>query len=93
MVAGPVTLTWLANTSQGFMVGDYIATSFNTAHTAHGVFAVATAPTGGVFHEAMYTTAAGVASAGGSLVGETAAADHVPPGINHANGNAAHSWH
>jgi hypothetical protein len=93
MVAGPMTVTWLASTSQGFMVGDYIATSFNAGHTAHGVFAVANAPTGGVFDEAMYTTAGGITSAGGSLVGETAGLDSIPAGINHANSHAAHSWH
>ncbi len=93
MVAGPMTLTWLANTSQGLMVGDYISTSFNSSGTAHGVFAVATAPSGGVFNEAMNTTAGGIAAAAGSLVGEVAAHDHVPAGINNANYHDPHSWH
>ena len=93
MVTGPMTVTWLASTTQGFMVGDYISTSFNASGTAHGVFAVATAPSGGVFNEAMFTTASGVASAAGSLVGETAAHDNIPPGINNANHHDPHSWH
>src|SRR5262249_33428713 len=63
MVTGPMTVTWLASTTQGFMVGDYISTSFNASGTAHGVFAVATAPSGSVFNEAMFTTASGVANA------------------------------
>jgi hypothetical protein len=92
-VTGPMTVTWLASTTQGFMVGDYISTSFNASGVAHGVFAVATAPSGGVFHEAMFTQASGFKAIGGSLVGEVAAADHIPPGINQANGHAAHSWH
>ncbi len=46
-VAGPMTLSWLPNTSQGRMVGDYISTSFNAGGTAHGAFAVANAPTAG----------------------------------------------
>jgi hypothetical protein len=75
------------------MVGDYISMSFNASGVAHGVFAVATAPSGGVFHEAMFTQASGFKAIGGSLVGEVAAADHIPPGINQANGHAAHSWH
>jgi len=41
-LAGPFTLTWLPLTSQGYMVGDYISTSFSGG-TAHGVFAGATA--------------------------------------------------
>ena len=92
-VAGPMTVTWLASTTQGFMVGDYISTSFNASGTAHGVFAVATAPSGSVFNEAMFTTSSGVASAAGSLVGETAARENVPPGINNANHHDPHSWH
>jgi hypothetical protein len=59
---GPMTLSWLANTSQGRMVGDYISTSF-AGGLAHGVFAVANAPTGTVFDEAMYTPATGLTAA------------------------------
>ncbi len=36
--------TWLATTSQGRMVGDYISTSFGSDNLAHGVFATASAP-------------------------------------------------
>src|SRR5215469_5012068 len=93
MVAGPMTVTWLASTTQGFMVGDYISTSFNASGAAHGVFAVATAPSGGVFNEAMFTQAAGFSASAGSTVGEVAAADHIPAGIYQANAHAAHSWH
>src|SRR3954449_1218386 len=38
---------WVATTSQGRMVGDYISTSYGTDNLAHGVFATATAPTSG----------------------------------------------
>ena len=55
-LAGPLTLGWLPNTSQGRMVGDYISTSF-VGGTAQPVFALANAPSGGVFDEAIYTTA------------------------------------
>ena len=45
-VAGPMTMSWLPNTSQGFMVGDYISTSF-AGGTAFPAFNVAFAPSGG----------------------------------------------
>jgi len=67
-VAGPMTLSWLPDTSQGRMVGDYISTSYNASGTAHGVFAVANVPTAGGpdcatatphCDQAIYTTASG----------------------------------
>ena len=39
--------TWVATTSQGRMVGDYISTSYGSDNLAHGVFDIATAPTSG----------------------------------------------
>jgi hypothetical protein len=45
-LAGPMTLSWLPNTTQGRMVADYISTSF-VGSTAFPAFAVATAPTKG----------------------------------------------
>jgi hypothetical protein len=45
-LAGPMTLTWLPNTTQGRMVGDYISTSFSGA-PAYPAFAVASAPSSG----------------------------------------------
>lgn len=50
-VAGPMNLSWIANTDQGRMVGDYMSTSFTSDGKAHPVFATAKAPTGGVFAE------------------------------------------
>ena len=44
-VAGPVSLTWIASTNQGVMVGDYMSTSF----------AGGKAKTGGTFDERMYS--------------------------------------
>jgi hypothetical protein len=61
-VAGPMSLTWLANTSQGFMVGDYISASFSGAR-AVPVFEVANAPGGGLFDEASYAVAGGLTPA------------------------------
>lgn len=53
-LAGPMTPTNLASTSLGFMVGDYISTSFSGAN-AIPVFAVAGPKVGTVFNEAMFT--------------------------------------
>ncbi len=66
----PVTLTngipvtWLPNTTLGYMVGDYAAATFTTSG-AHGVFATASAPASGRFAEALYTSAAGLESISG----------------------------
>jgi hypothetical protein len=61
-LAGPMSLTWLPNTSQGYMVGDYISTSFSDA-TAYPAFAVAFAPSGGLFDEANFTVSGGLTPA------------------------------
>jgi BNR repeat protein len=76
-IAGPMSLTWLANTSQGFMVGDYISTSF-VGGPAFPAFAVASAPTGSTFNEATFTVKGGL-SVGGS---GNPASDHFNAGSN-----------
>jgi hypothetical protein len=58
-LAGPMTVTWLTTTQWGYMVGDYIATSFSSGR-AFPVFAVATAPSGTTVNEATYTVAGGL---------------------------------
>ena len=55
-LAGPMVLTDLANTSQGFMVGDYISTSF-AGDNAVTVHAVAKPKKGTSFRESMYSSA------------------------------------
>jgi hypothetical protein len=59
LLASGMHIAWLPNTTLGFMVGDYISTSFVNGK-AFGVFAVALAPVGGKFNEAMYTTTTGL---------------------------------
>jgi BNR repeat-like domain len=54
-LAGPMMLSWLAQTSQGPMVGDYISTSY-VGQNAFPIYASATAPIGGVFQEHMFTS-------------------------------------
>ncbi|TMF44297.1 MAG: exo-alpha-sialidase [Chloroflexi bacterium] len=76
-IAGPMSLSWIANTSQGRMVGDYISTSF-VGGPAFPAFEVASAPAGSTFNEATFTVKGGL-SVGGS--GKTAS-DHFNAGSN-----------
>jgi len=70
-LTGPLTLSWLAATTQGRMVGDYISTSFDATGLAHGVFATATAPSGSTFHEAIATPSSGLSAVAGSAAVQT----------------------
>ena len=65
-LAGPMQTTWLANTNQGRMVGDYISTSISADGKAHPVFAVAKKPKGSTFNEAMYTAKGGLPVSSGT---------------------------
>ncbi len=59
-LAGPMTLTWLPLTTQGFMVADYISTSIvNGADNATPVFEVAFEPTVGHTCSNIHTGAPG----------------------------------
>ncbi len=53
-LAGPMRLSWLPNSQNGLMVGDYIATAFSNG-VPHGVFEVAAAKSGTTYNEASYT--------------------------------------
>jgi hypothetical protein len=64
-LTGPMTLTWLANTTQGFMVGDYISTSYANG-MAHPVFMVANPNVGSTFDEAAYSPTSGLSIWGGN---------------------------
>jgi len=70
-------MRWIADTSQGRMVGDYISTSFGADGLAHPAFVVANAPTGTSTDcplatpncdQALYSTAAGLPATGGGAV-------------------------
>jgi hypothetical protein len=63
-LTGAMSLSWLANSQNGLMVGDYIATAF-TNGIPHGIFAVAQANSGTTFSEAIYTGQGLSASAAG----------------------------
>ncbi len=65
-LAGPMTATWWANTDQGYMTGDYIATTIAPAtHLAVTAFPVAQAPSGQTLNEFM--EGASLSVTGGSL--------------------------
>jgi hypothetical protein len=66
-LAGPMNPTWLANTNQGYMVGDYISTSIASNGVAFPAFAVASAPNGSVFNEETYTAKNGLTVSGGTV--------------------------
>jgi hypothetical protein len=76
-LAGPMTMSWIANTSQGRMVGDYISTSFGSDALAHPAISVANAPTAGGSDcatatpncdQALYSPSAGLPATGGTVV-------------------------
>jgi hypothetical protein len=55
-LAGPMSLRWLANTTSGYMTGDYISTSI-VGSQAFPAIAVAFAPVQKKLQEFMYTAA------------------------------------
>jgi hypothetical protein len=74
-VAGPMTLSWLPNTSGGRMFGDYTSTSVLAGGNAYPVIPVANASSGSTFDLAMYAPAGGLVVTGGS---NTAASSRGP---------------
>jgi hypothetical protein len=78
-VAGPMSLSWLPNTSEGLMFGDYIATAIVAGGNAYPVLPVAKAPSGGTFHQAMYVPAGGLAVTGGSRAASAAHSHRFAP--------------
>ena len=66
-VAGPMSLSWIPNTSQGRMFGDYISTSVRPGANAFPVVPIATAPTGSTFNMGMFVPTNGLAITGGAV--------------------------
>jgi len=64
-LAGPMQTTWLPNTFSGRMIADYISTSYVNGK-AITVFAVAKAPNGNVFDQAIYTPTTPIAARAGA---------------------------
>jgi hypothetical protein len=65
-LAGPFMLSWISNTSQGRMVGDYISTSI-VGGRAWPTFAIATAPSGSTFNEPMAVPTGGLPIGPGAI--------------------------
>jgi hypothetical protein len=64
-IAGPMNLSWIPNTSQGRMFGDYISTSVRNGGNAYPVLPIGTAPTGSTFHLGMSVPTGGLPVTGG----------------------------
>jgi BNR repeat-like domain len=75
-LAGPMSLTDIALTSQGPMVGDYMSTSFSGGKAAT-VFPVGLPHTGSTFNEALYAPAAPLAVATAAQATNAASASGV----------------
>ena len=65
LTSSAMNLTWLAHTTDGYMVGDYISTSFSDGK-AFPLFITASAPNGTQFNEALFTETTGLTIAGGA---------------------------
>ncbi|MEV1000868.1 sialidase family protein [Nonomuraea sp. NPDC050202] len=77
-----MALDWLANSTQGRTVGDYISTSVVPGGGAFPAFAVAGAPAGGAFNVRTHTVTGGLPITGGeppTIAIEAAVASGEPP--------------
>jgi hypothetical protein len=74
-LAGPMSLSWLASTNQGRMVGDYMGTAYS-GNNAFPVYADASAPVGSLFQEAMFTTQEAASSQIGTFTRASSAGAH-----------------
>ena len=78
-IAGPMSLSWLPNTSEGIMFGDYIATAIVAGGNAYPVIPVAHAPGGSVLHMPMDAPTGGLPVTGGSRAASAAHSHRFPP--------------
>ncbi len=86
-LTGSMSLSWLPNTTQGRMAGDYISTSFVNG-TPIPVFTVAGAPSGTVFNQSMSISNGLTAAAAGVAVTESSPRN---PTNKDANASTAHT--
>src|SRR5258706_4612636 len=63
-LAVPMPLSWLANTEEGYMVGDYISTSFSGGR-AYPLVVLANVPRARALYAAVFTAAGGLLVTGG----------------------------
>jgi hypothetical protein len=88
-LAGPMNLSWLAQTLDGAMVGDYMATSFASGR-AVSFSAIANPLQSGAFDEGTYVPKPGVISLQ-SLVRRSSTGEHPVPGFH--SDHPPHRWH
>ncbi|WP_285489139.1 sialidase family protein [Amycolatopsis taiwanensis] len=72
-LAGPMNLSWIPNTSQGRMFGDYISTSVRAGGNAYPILPIASAPSGSTFAMGMFAPTGGLAITGGTTPTSTPA--------------------
>jgi hypothetical protein len=91
-LAGPMSLTDVANTSQGRMVGDYISTSFNSAGKAVPVFAIGKPHTSAqLFDEAMHAPTTPLAVSPPAQASNTASAANAQSTTGQGTGETQHA--
>ena len=85
-LGGPMDLTWLPDTFSGRMVADYIGVGFGTGGKAFPIFALAAAPVGNLFSQAIFTATGGLAPAGAEGEQVSAADDQPVPDAHSDHG-------
>jgi hypothetical protein len=86
-LAGPMPLSWLPQTTQGRMFGDYISTSFVNGR-AYPMLSVAKANVGTVFDQATYVPTGGLAAAAGTARAAASGASPAQPSAPAARAHA-----
>jgi hypothetical protein len=89
-LAGPMNLTWIPNTSQGRMFGDYISTSVLPGGNAYPIIPVGNAPTGSTFDLAMYAPTGGLPVTGGTTTARGVLAAALPSRSGNPSFTVAH---
>jgi hypothetical protein len=91
-LAGPMSLSDIANTSQGRMTGDYISTSFNAGGKAVPVFAIGNPHTSAqLFDEAMYAPTTPLAVSPPAQASNTASAAGAQSTTGQGTGETHHA--
>jgi hypothetical protein len=73
-----MTLSWIPNTSQGRMFGDYISTSVRPSGNAFPIVPIASAPTGSTFAMGMFAPTGGLVITGGAARASNTPAAQAP---------------
>jgi hypothetical protein len=85
-LGGPMDLSWLPDTFSGRMVADYVAVGVGGGGKMYPVFALAQPLAGSLFHQAIYTTATGLAPAALELEQLSSAGEEPVPNAHSDHG-------